>query len=72
MAQTNIKAPQAEQIRGDHEAFPVASANTMKAIVYTHYGSPDVLQLKEVAKPTLKDDEVLIKVYAAAVLQKES
>jgi NADPH:quinone reductase-like Zn-dependent oxidoreductase len=35
-------------------------------MVYTNYGSPDVLQLQEVAKPTPKDDEVLIKVYAAA------
>ena len=39
----------------------------MKAIVYTEYGSPDVLALKEVAKPAPKDDEVLIKVYAASV-----
>jgi NADPH:quinone reductase-like Zn-dependent oxidoreductase len=36
----------------------------MKAIVYTRYDPPDVLQIKEVAKPTPKDDEVLIKVQS--------
>lgn len=38
----------------------------MKAIVYTKYGSPDVLHLQEVEKPVPSDDDVLVKVYAAA------
>jgi len=39
----------------------------VKAIVYEKYGTPDVLQLKEVAKPVPGEDEVLVKVHAASI-----
>ena len=39
----------------------------MKAIVINAYGSPDVLELKEVAVPTIKDNEVLVRVHAASL-----
>jgi NADPH:quinone reductase-like Zn-dependent oxidoreductase len=39
----------------------------MKAVVYTDYGPPDVLQIRDIKKPVPNDDQVLVKVHAAAV-----
>ncbi len=61
--------PNEEPKTKDHASpFPLEQGKPMMgAIVSTKYGSPDVLQLREVEKPTPKEGEVLIKVHAATV-----
>jgi NADPH:quinone reductase-like Zn-dependent oxidoreductase len=51
---------------GTAHAVP-ANTQSMRAIVYRCYGSPDVVKLEDIAKPTPPDDRVLIKVHAASV-----
>ena len=51
----------------DCEQLTAAQGGTMKAIVYCEYGSPDVLKLETIAKPTPTDAQVLVKVRATSV-----
>lgn len=51
----------------DCESLAAAEGDTMKAIVYCDYGSPDVLKLVDIAKPVPNDNQLLVKVHAASV-----
>ena len=61
MGQRDLGLPRRSSKLGDGQAY------VMKAIVQDSYGSPDVLELQTIDKPVVKDDEVLVRVRAAAV-----
>jgi NADPH:quinone reductase-like Zn-dependent oxidoreductase len=60
-----VRAHGAEEV--DQPESRHARREGVKAVVYTDYGAPDVLQLKEIERPVPKDDELLIKVHAVSV-----
>jgi NADPH:quinone reductase-like Zn-dependent oxidoreductase len=51
----------------DRDTTMAEGVDTMKAIVAERYGRPDVLELRDVEKPTIEDDQVLVRVHASSV-----
>jgi NADPH:quinone reductase-like Zn-dependent oxidoreductase len=61
---TSPKIPQVQPFREEGRS---KEQKSMKAIVQDEYGSPDILELRDIDKPEIKDDEVLVRVHAAGV-----
>src|SRR3954464_5793839 len=51
----------------DCERYSAAPANPMKAVVQCEYGKPDVLQVRDIEKPTPDDTQILVRVHAASL-----
>ena len=51
----------------DRDTTMAEGVDTMKAILAERYGRPDVLELRDVEKPTIEDDQVLVRVHASSV-----
>ncbi len=60
------------KIKSNNTESKKVDSNQMKAIISTGYGGPEVLQLKKVDKPQPKEDEVLVKIHAAAITTAET
>ena len=60
------------KIKSNNTESKKVDSNQMKAIISTGYGGPEVLQLKEVDKPQPKENEVLVKIYAASITTAET
>ncbi len=65
---TGTTGPAATPVEnGDETASPALPRQTMQAIVQVEYGSADVLRVEEIDRPTIGDDEVLVRVHAAGL-----
>lgn len=66
MTRSDIPTPRPTSGPTGH-SDPTEGADTMRAVVHDTYGTSDVLHLSEVARPTIKDNEVLVRVHAAGL-----
>jgi hypothetical protein len=64
-----VKDPSVVAERSKEKSMACLGRETMKAIVQDSYGSPDVLQFRDVDMPVVGDDEVLVRVYAAGSIR---
>ena len=66
---SSLEPSSADPTSDGRNADPPATTekSTMQAIVHERYGRPGVLELRDVAKPVIEDDQVLVRVHASSV-----